>query len=239
MPRRGKKYLEAVQKVDRNKLYSPKEALELAKEVSYADFDATVELHLNMGLDPRRSDQQIRGVVRLPHGLGKPVRVVAFVTPDLEKVAKEAGADYVISDDEGIKKIQNGWTDFDVSIAVPQMMPKVGRLGRILGRRGLMPNPKTGTVVQPDDLPRAIKEAKAGRVEYRLDRTGNIHVPLGKVSFPTEHLVENMAAVMEAIRRAKPPAAKGAYVKRVTVAPSMGPGIKVDPAEALAMESPA
>jgi large subunit ribosomal protein L1 len=192
-----------------------------------------------MGLDPRRSDQQIRGVVRLPHGLGKPVRVVAFVTPDLEKVAKEAGADYVISDDEGIKKIQNGWTDFDVSIAVPQMMPKVGRLGRILGRRGLMPNPKTGTVVQPDDLPRAIQEAKAGRVEYRLDRTGNIHVPLGKVSFPTEHLVENMAAVMEAIRRAKPAAAKGTYVKRVTVAPSMGPGIKVDPVEALAMESPA
>ncbi len=239
MPRRGKKYLDAIQKVDRNKLYSPKEALELAKEVSYANFDATVELHLNMGLDPRRSDQQIRGVVRLPHGLGKPVRVVAFVTPDLEKVAKEAGADYVISDDEGIKKIQNGWTDFDVSIAVPQMMPKVGRLGRILGRRGLMPNPKTGTVVQPDDLPRAIQEAKAGRVEYRLDRTGNIHVPLGKVSFPTEHLVENMAAVMEAIRRAKPAAAKGTYVKRVTVAPSMGPGIKVDPAEALAMESPA
>ncbi len=239
MPRRGKKYLDAIQKVDRNKLYSPKEALELAKEVSYANFDATVELHLNMGLDPRRSDQQIRGVVRLPHGLGKPVRVVAFVTPDLEKVAKEAGADYVISDDEGIKKIQNGWTDFDVSIAVPQMMPKVGRLGRILGRRGLMPNPKTGTVVQPDDLPRAIQEAKAGRVEYRLDRTGNIHVPLGKVSFPTEHLVENMAAVMEAIRRAKPAAAKGTYVKRVTVAPSMGPGIKVDPVEALAMESPA
>ncbi len=237
MPRRGKKYLEAVQKVDRNKLYSPQEALELAKEVSYADFDATVEMHLNMGLDPRRSDQQIRGVVRLPHGLGKPVRVVAFVTPDLEKVAEEAGADYVISDDEGIKKIQNGWTDFDVSIAVPQMMPKVGRLGRILGRRGLMPNPKTGTVVQPDDLPRAIKEAKAGRVEYRLDRTGNIHVPLGKVSFPSEHLAENMAAVMDAIRRAKPSAAKGTYVKRVTVAPSMGPGIKVDSAEALAMES--
>ncbi len=239
MPRRGKKYLEVVQKVDRNKLYSPKEALELAKEVSYANFDATVEMHLNMGLDPRRSDQQIRGVVKLPHGLGKPVRVVAFVTPELEQVAKEAGADYVISDQEGIKKIQNGWTDFDVSIAVPQMMPKVGRLGRILGRRGLMPNPKTGTVVQPADLPRAIKEAKAGRVEYRLDRTGNIHVPLGKVSFPTEHLLENMGAVMEAIRRAKPAGAKGTYVKRVTVAPSMGPGIKVDPAEALAMEGPA
>ncbi len=239
MPRRGKKYLEVVQKVDRNKLYSPKEALELAKEVSYANFDATVEMHLNMGLDPRRSDQQIRGVVKLPHGLGKPVRVVAFVTPELEQVAKEAGADYVISDQEGIKKIQNGWTDFDVSIAVPQMMPKVGRLGRILGRRGLMPNPKTGTVVQPADLPRAIKEAKAGRVEYRLDRTGNVHVPLGKVSFPTEHLLENMGAVMEAIRRAKPAGAKGTYVKRVTVAPSMGPGIKVDPAEALAMEGPA
>ncbi len=239
MPRRGKKYLDAIQKVDRYKLYSPKEALELAKEVSYANFDATVELHLNMGLDPRRSDQQIRGVVKLPHGLGKPVRVVAFVTPDLEQMAKEAGADYVISDNEGIKKIQNGWTDFDVSIAVPQMMPKVGRLGRILGRRGLMPNPKTGTVVQPDDLPRAIQEAKAGRVEYRLDRTGNIHLPIGKVSFPTEHLLDNMAAVMEAIRRAKPAAAKGTYVKKVVVAPSMGPGIKVDPAQALAMESPA
>jgi len=151
--------------------------------------------------------------------------------------ARDAGADFVISDDDGIKQILDGWTDFDVAIAVPQMMPKVGKLGRVLGRRGLMPNPKTGTVVQPEDLPRALKDAKAGRVEYRLDRTGNIHLPIGKASFPTEHLVGNLAAIMETIRRVKPSGAKGIYVRRITVAPTMGPGIKIDPTVALAMES--
>ncbi|MBN1260449.1 MAG: 50S ribosomal protein L1 [Anaerolineae bacterium] len=239
MTRRGKKYLDAAQKVDRMQIYSPEQAIQLAKDVSYANFDATIELHLRMNLDPRRSDQQIRGVVRLPYGLGKPVRVTVFVTPDLIQEAEAAGADYVISDDEGVQKIMDGWTDFDVSIAVPRMMPKVGRLGRVLGRRGLMPNPKTGTVVQPEDLASAIREAKAGRVEYRLDRTGNVHCPIGKVSFPMEQLTGNMAAIMEAIRRAKPSGAKGIYVRRVTLAPTMGPGIKVDPNTALAMESPA
>jgi len=237
MTRRGKKYLEVVQKVEPTKLYGPEEALKLAKEVSYVTFDATIELHLRMGLDPRRADQQIRGVVGLPYGLGKQVRVLVFVTPDMVQQARDAGADFVISDDDGIKQILDGWTDFDVAIAVPQMMPKVGKLGRVLGRRGLMPNPKTGTVVQPEDLPRALKDAKAGRVEYRLDRTGNIHLPIGKASFPTEHLVGNLAAIMETIRRVKPSGAKGVYVRRITVAPTMGPGIKIDPTVALAMES--
>ena len=239
MSRRGKKYLDAAQKVERTKFYSPEEALKLVKEVSYANFDATVEMHLRMGLDPRRSDQQIRGIVRLPHGLGKKVHVVAFVTADAVQIAKDAGADTIISDDEGLKRIMDGWTDFDVSVAVPAMMPKVGRLGRILGRKGLMPNPKTGTVVQPADLPRVIQEAKAGRVEYRLDRTGNIHCAIGKVSFSAEQLRDNMAAIMSTIRRVKPSGAKGIYLKHVTLAPSMGPGINVDPAEALEMESAA
>ncbi|OQA23591.1 MAG: 50S ribosomal protein L1 [Chloroflexi bacterium ADurb.Bin360] len=237
MTRRGKKYLDVVQKVELMKLYSPEEALRLAKEVSYAKFDATIELHLRMGLDPRRADQQIRGVIGLPYGLGKQVRVLVFATPDMVQQAKDAGVDFVISDDDGIKQIMDGWTDFDVAIAVPQMMPKVGKLGRVLGRRGLMPNPKTGTVVQPEDLPRAVKDAKAGRVEYRLDRSGNIHLPIGKSSFTVEQLTGNLAAIMETIRRVKPSGAKGVYVRRITVAPTMGPGIKIDATTALAMES--
>ncbi|HOU13861.1 MAG TPA: 50S ribosomal protein L1 [Anaerolineae bacterium] len=237
MPKRGKKYLEVVQKVDRDRYYTPLEAIKLVKEVSYTAFDGTVELHLRMGLDPRRSEQQIRGVVRLPYGLGKPVRVLVFAAGEDAQIAQNAGADFIIADDEGIQKIMDGWVDFDVAIAVPDMMRKVGRLGRVLGRRGLMPTPKTGTVVQPEDLPRVIDEAKAGRVEYRLDRTANIHCPIGKVSFPEEQLLGNLAAIMDAIRRAKPSAAKGIYVKRVTLAPSMGPGVRVDTAQALELES--
>ena len=236
MSKHGKKYLEAAQKVDRDRVYSPEEAVALAKEVSYSSFDGSVELHMRMGLDPRRSDQQIRGVVRLPHGLGKPVRVLVFAAGEAAQIAEQAGADYVISDDEGIAKIMGGWVDFDISIAVPDMMRRVGRLGRVLGRRGLMPTPKTGTVVQADDLPRVIDEAKAGRVEYRVDRTGNIHCAIGKVSFPKEHLLANLTAIMDTIRRVRPAALKGLYVRRVTLAPSMGPGIKVDPAAALALE---
>ena len=239
MSRRGKKYLDVAQKVERMQLYAPEEALKLVKEVSYANFDASVELHLRMGLDPRRSDQQIRGVVRMPHGLGKSVRVLVFATVEAEQAARDAGADYVISDDEGINKIMGGWTDFDVSIAVPQMMPKVGRLGRVLGRRGLMPNPKTGTVVQADDLAEAIQNAKAGRVEYRLDRTGNIHCAIGKVSFSVEQLMGNLSALMEAIRKARPAAAKGIYVRRAVLTPTMGPGIKLDPSQALSLEASA
>ncbi len=239
MVKRGKKYQEAFEKVDREETYSPEKAIDLVKETSYTSFDGTVELHLRTSLDPRKADQQIRGVVRLPRGLGKEVRVVVFATGEVAQAAEEAGADYVINDDEGIQKIMGGWTDFDVAIAVPEMMSKVGRLGRVLGPRGLMPNPKTGTVVQGDDIARAVGTVKAGQVEYRLDRTGNVHCPIGKVSFPTEHLLENMAAIMEAIRRARPPAAKGAFVRRVTLAATMGPGVKVEPAQAMAMESSA
>ncbi len=237
MPRRSKKYIEVAQKYDRDTFYSPQEAVKLAKEVSYTTFDGTVEIHMRTGLDSRRSDQQIRGVVRLPFGLGKTVRVLVFAVGEAAQLAQNAGADYIISDDEGINKIMEGWVDFDVAIAVPDMMRQVGRLGRVLGRRGLMPTPKTGTVVQPEDLARVIDEAKAGRVEYRLDRTGNIHCPIGKVSFPEESLLANMAALMDAIRRAKPAAVKGVYVRRVTLAPSMGPGVRVDATLALAMES--
>jgi len=236
MLKHGKKYKEALVKVDRQRYYTPEEALKLAKETSYANFDETVEVHIRLGVDPRHADQQVRDVVVLPHGLGKQVRVLVFAQGDAARIAREAGADYVADDDEWIKKIQNGWTDFDVAIAVPEMMGKVGRLGRILGPRGLMPNPKAGTIVPTDALPHVIKEAKAGRVEFRVDRTGNLHVPIGKVSFPTEHLLENMAALMHAVKRARPAAAKGQYIRRVTVSTSMGPGIKVDPIQASMME---
>ena len=236
MAKHSKKYLQAEEKVISNKLYSPKEGLQLVKETSYANFDASVEVHLRTGLDPRQADQQIRDVVVLPHGLGKTVRVLVFAQGEGAKIAKEAGADYVADDDEWLKKIEGGWTEFDVAIATPDMMGKVGRLGKVLGPRGLMPNPKAGTVVPSEDLERAIKEAKAGRVEFRLDKTGNVHVIIGKVSFDVDKLYDNLAALMNAIRKAKPAAAKGTYIKKITLASTMGPGIKVDPAQALAME---
>jgi large subunit ribosomal protein L1 len=237
MAKEGKKYREAAAKVDREKVYKVQDAVKLAQQTSYTSFDGTVELHLRTNLDPRRADQALRGVVRLPNGLGKSVRVLVFAAGEAARIAENAGADFVVSDDEGVQKILGGWTDFDVAIAVPDMMRHVGRLGRVLGPRGLMPTPKTGTVVSEDDLGRIVDEAKAGRVEYRLDRSGNIHCPIGKVSFEEEKLVENMAAVMSTIRRARPPAARGVFIRRVTLAPTMGPGIKVDPVEALAMET--
>jgi large subunit ribosomal protein L1 len=233
----GKKYLEAAAKVERQRVYKVEEAIKLAKDASYTSFDGTIELHLRTSLDPRRADQAIRGVVRLPNGLGKTVRVLVFAAGEAARTAENAGADFVVSDDEGVQKILGGWTDFDVAIAVPDMMRHVGRLGRVLGPRGLMPTPKTGTVVPEDDLGRIVDEAKAGRVEYRLDRSGNIHCPIGKVSFEDEKLIENMAAVMSTIRRARPPAARGLFIRRVTLAPTMGPGVKVDPVEALAMDT--
>ncbi|MGQ9710537.1 MAG: 50S ribosomal protein L1 [Anaerolineae bacterium] len=236
MPKRGKKYLEALKKVDRNRLYSPQEAVQLVKETAYANFDASVDVHIRLGVDPRHADQQVRGVVLLPHGLGKTVRVLVFAAGDAARIAEAAGADSVISDDEGIKKIQDGWTDFDVAIAVPDMMGKVGRLGRILGPRGLMPNPKTGTVVPPEDLPRVISEAKAGRAEFRVDKTANLHIPLGRVSFSNQALLENLAAAVDAVKKARPTAAKGTYIRKVTLASSMGPGIKVDPVAVQALE---
>jgi len=235
MAKPGKKYTAAAEKVDRQNLYSPEEALKLAKEIAPAKFDETVELHLRMGIDPRHSDQQIRTTVILPFGLGKTVRVLVFAEGEGAKIAQDAGADYV-ADNEMIARIANeGWTEFDVALAVPDMMRKIGRLGKVLGRKGLMPNPKAGTLVQPEDIPRAIEEARAGRIEFRNDKTANIHIPIGKASFSEEHLQGNMAAVMDAIRRSRPAAAKGTYIRRVVVTTTMGPGIRVDPNIALAM----
>lgn len=229
MASHGKKYLEAREKVDRERLYNPVEAIELLKEISYASFDETVEVHLRTGLDPRQADQQIRDIVVLPNGLGKQVTVVVFAQGDAAEAAREAGADYVADSDEIVEKIQGGWTDFDVAIATPDMMGTVGRLGRILGPRGLMPNPKAGTVVQADNIADAIEKAKAGRVEFRLDKTANIHVPIGKISFTVEELRENLVAFMLAVRQARPAGAPGNFIRRVTLASSMSPGIKVDP----------
>lgn len=234
MGKHGKKYMAAAEKVDREHLYTPEEAIKLLKEVAPAKFDETVELHLRMGIDPRHSDQQIRTTVILPHGLGKTVRVLVFAEGEAAKIAEDAGADYV-ADDELIAKINDGWTDFDVALAVPDMMRKIGRLGRVLGRKGLMPNPKAGTLVQAEDIPRAIEEARAGRVEFRNDKTANIHVPIGKVSFSEDQLRDNMAAIMDTIRRNRPAAAKGAFVRRAVVTSTMGPGIRVDPNIALSM----
>jgi large subunit ribosomal protein L1 len=236
MAKHGKKYLAAKAKVDPEKLYSPHEAVELAKETSSTKFDSTVEVHIRTALDPRQADQQVRDVVVLPHGLGKTVRVLVFAQGEGATAAREAGADLVADDDETLKKIEGGETDFDVAIATPDMMGKVGRLGRVLGPRGLMPNPKAGTVVGPDDLGLAINEAKAGRVEFRLDKTANMHVAIGKVSFETDNLYENFAAFMDAVRKAKPAGAKGGYIKRITVTTTMGPGIKVEPNEAQSLE---
>jgi len=195
-----------------------------------------VEVHLNMGVDPRHADQQVRGVVLLPHGTGKQVRILVFAEGEAEKIAQQAGADYV-GTDELTKKIQGGWLDFDVAIAIPQVMGKVGRLGRVLGPRGLMPSPKAGTIVQPDDLPRLIQETRLGRVEFKVDKTANIHVPIGKASFSSEQLLDNFTAFMEAIVRAKPSGAKGQYVKKVVMTTTMGPGIKVNPMEAMALRT--
>jgi large subunit ribosomal protein L1 len=236
MPKRGKNYQEAAKLVDRTRLYSPEEALELTKKTSYAKFDATVELHLRTGLDPRHADQQVRGVVLLPKGTGKDVRILVFAEGEAEKTARDAGADYVGSD-ELIDQIQKGWFDFDVAIATPPMMRKVGRLGRLLGPRGLMPSPKAGTIVAEDDLERVIQETRQGRVEYRVDKTANIHVAIGKASFATDSLLENMSAVMEAIVKARPPAVKGTFIRKITLCNSMGPGIRVDPSAATSMKT--
>ncbi len=236
MAKRGKKYLQALAKVDRQRLYPPEEALALVKEISFVNFDETVETHFRLGIDPRHADQQVRGVVLLPHGLGKEVRVLVFAAGEAEKIARDAGADYVASDDEWLKKIQGGWTDFDVAIAVPEMMGKVGRLGRVLGPRGLMPSPKAGTIAPAEDLPRLIEEAKAGRVEFRVDKTANLHIPIGKVSFPLPNLLDNFATVVDAVRKARPATSKGTYIRKLTVTSAMGPGVKVDPVQAQALE---
>jgi large subunit ribosomal protein L1 len=235
MPKRGKNYQEAAKLVDPTINYSPAEAVELVKKTSYAKFDATIEAHLRMGLDPRKADQQIRSTVQLPHGTGKVIRIVVFAEGEDQKVALDAGADFAGSDDL-VEKIQGGWFEFDVSVATPPMMSKVGRLGKLLGPRGLMPSPKAGTVVPGADLGRVVSELKAGRVEFRLDRTANVHVPIGKASFSKEQLLDNFSALMEAINQAKPTAAKGSYIRKVALAATMGPGIKVDTAQALQLK---
>ena len=231
MTKHGKKYTAAAAKVEIDKVYPAREAVALAKETSFTKFDSTVEVHMRTALDPRQSDQQVRDVVVLPHGLGKTVRVLVFATGEGAAAARAAGADFVADDDESLKKIEGGLLDFDVAISTPDAMGKVGRLGRVLGPRGLMPNPKAGTVVGPQDMARAIKEAKAGRVEFRLDKTANIHVSIGKASFEANKLYENYLALMEAVNKARPSGAKGNYIKRITVTTTMGPGIKMDPSE--------
>lgn len=227
MAERGKKYQAAVKLVEADRSYTPQEAVALAKKASFTKFDETVELHLRLGVDPRHSDQQVRGVATLPHGLGKKVRVLVFAQGEASRLAQEAGAD-TVGGEELIKKIEEGFLDFDVAITSPDMMGKVGKLGKILGRRGLMPNPKAGTVVPTNDLPRAIAEAGKGRVEFRLDRTAIIHVPLGKVSFEEQKLLENLTAVMEAVTKAKPSGAKGQYIRSAFLTTTMGPGIELD-----------
>ena len=227
MVKHGKQYYEAAKAVDGDKTYSPTEALDLAKQTARAKFDETVEIHLRTNSDPRHADQLVRGVALLPHGLGKEIRVLVFAAGEAANVARQAGADYV-GDDDLVKKIEGGWVDFDVAIATPDLMGKVGRLGRVLGRRGLMPNPRTGTVVQAQDFTRAIQEAKQGRIEFRLDRTAIIHVPLGKVSFDTEKLLENMNALLDTVIKARPSAVKGQFIRTAYLTTTMGPSIKLD-----------
>ena len=236
MAKHGKKYNAALAKVDLEKEYSVREAVALAKDTSITKFDSTVEVHIRTALDPRQADQQVRDVVVLPAGLGKTVRVLVFAQGEGAAAARAAGADMVADDDESIKKIEGGLLDFDVAIATPDAMGRVGRLGRILGPRGLMPNPKAGTVVNAADLSRAIKEAKAGRVEFRLDKTANIHVSVGKASFSAEQLYQNFAALMSAVHKARPSGAKGDYIKRITLTTTMGPGIKVNASDTHKLE---
>jgi large subunit ribosomal protein L1 len=223
----GKKYTEAEKLIDPNKAYELPEAVATAKKTAYAKFDEAVELHMRMGVDIRNANQQVRGVALLPHGLGKQVRVLVFAQGEAERAAREAGADFSGNDDL-IKKVEEGFTDFDIAMATPDMMGKISKLGKVLGRQGLMPNPKAGTVVQAENLGKSIEEARKGRVEFKLDKTNLIHVVAGKKSFEDQKLVENLAAVIEAVEKAKPTGAKGQFIKSATVNTSMGPGIKLD-----------
>lgn len=222
----GKKYVNAAKSVEK-KAYSPSDAIDVAKKAAFAKFDETVELHLHMGLDPKNSAQQVRGIALLPHGLGKKVRILVFAQGEGAKIAAESGADHVGADDVA-KKIEEGWLDFDVAIATPDMMGRVGRLGKILGRRGLMPNPKAGTVVNIQDLPRVIADSRKGRVEFKLDKTAVIHLALGKASFSPDKLLENLTTIIEAIVKAKPSGAKGQYIESAFLTTTMGPGIELD-----------
>lgn len=226
MPKRGKKYLESAKAVDRNAFYDPNEALEIVKKMSSAKFDETVEVAVRLGVNPKHADQQVRGAVVLPNGTGKTVKVLVFAKGDKAKEAEEAGADFVGAEDM-IQKIQSeNWFGFDVAIATPDIMGQVGRLGRVLGPKGLMPNPKVGTVTF--DVAKAVLDVKAGKIEYRVDKAGIVHAPIGKVSFADEKLMENFTALLDALIKAKPTAAKGTYVKSVTVSSTMGPGVRIN-----------
>jgi len=225
MAQHGKKYREAFGLIDRTRAYPPAEAVDLVKKTSVVNFDPSVEAHLRLGVDPRHADQMVRGTVVLPHGTGKVVRVVVFAQGEKALEALRAGADEVGAEDL-VKKVEAGWTEFDVALAAPDVMGMVGRLGRVLGRKGLMPNPKSGTITF--DLERAIKEVKAGRVEFKVDKGGIIHCPFGKASFEAQQLVDNLATLLDAINRARPTGAKGQYLKTLTIAPTMGPGIHID-----------
>ena len=227
MPKRGRKYREAFAKVDRERIYAPDEAMRLVKDAKFSSFDESVEIHVRTGLNVRHADEQLRGTVALPNGLGKEVTVAVFARGDKAREAEEAGADVVGAEDLATR-VQEGFTDFDVAIATPDMMPVVGRLGRILGPQGKMPNPRVGTVTM--DVGRAVSESKAGKVEYRTDRTANVHLTIGKTSFDERALLENYGAIMDELIRAKPSGAKGRYIRTVTLASTMGPGVKVDPA---------
>jgi len=229
MPKFGKKYQEAAKLVDKQKLYDPEEAFELVKKTASAKFDETVEVAFRLGVDPKRADQQVRGAVVLPHGTGKTKRVLVFAKGEKAREAELVGADYVGAEDL-VQKIQGGWFDFDVAVATPDMMGQVGRLGKILGPRGLMPNPKVGTVTM--DVARAVNEIKAGKIEYRTDKAGNVHAPIGKVSFDTEKLLANFYTLLQTLIKAKPAAAKGQYLRSITVSTTMGPGIRINPIRA-------
>lgn len=227
MVKHSKRYSAVADKIEEDRLYEPEQAIDLAKEVSTAKFDETVELHLRTNVDPRHADQMVRGVAAMPHGLGKTVRVLVFADSEAAEIARSAGADYA-GEDDLIAQVESGWAEFDIGLAVPNVMPKIGKLGRVLGRRGLMPNPRSGTMVQPQDLPRAIQEAKAGRMEYRTDRTAIIHCPIGKISFETNQLMDNLSSLMDAIVRDRPEGVKGAFLRSAYLTSSMGPGIPMD-----------
>jgi large subunit ribosomal protein L1 len=228
----GKKHADALKKLDRTKLYEPLEAVGLLKELAYAKFDETVEVHIRTGVDPRHADQVVRGSATLPAGSGRTRRVAAFVGADKLREAEEAGAD-VAGGEELVQRVQGGWLDFDVAVATPDLMGMVGRLGRVLGPRGLMPNPRTGTVTP--DIGRVIREVKGGRIDFRVDKTAVVHMPIGKVSFDEDKLIQNLGAALDAVQRAKPSAAKGVYIRSITLTTTMGPGIKLDPTPALSL----
>jgi len=234
VPKHGKKYREAAAQVDTSRLYSPQEAIDLLKKISYSAFDGTVEVHMRLGVDPRHADQMVRGTAVLPHGTGRTVRVLVFAQGDKAREAEEAGAEYVGAQDL-IQRIEGGWLDFDVAVATPDMMGQVGRLGRILGPRGLMPNPRSGTVTF--DVGRTVRDVKAGRVEFRVDRTALVHVPIGKVSFDDQRLLENLSTLMDAVVAAKPSGAKGTYIRSVHLAATMSPGIRLDPGAAQSLRA--